>query len=66
MKWFDGITNSMYTSFSKLQEIVKDREVPEVEILDVLLLLLSRAQLFGIPGFPVPHYLLEFAQTHIH
>ena len=27
MKWFDDITDSMDMSLSKLQEIVKDREV---------------------------------------
>ena len=26
MRWFDVITDSMHMSFSKLQEIVKDRE----------------------------------------
>ena len=36
VRWLDGITDSMYTSFSKLWKIVKDREALHAAIHGVI------------------------------
>ena len=62
MSWLDGITNSMNISFSKLQEMVKDREawhgavhgVAESNMTKQLTTVSVPAQRFGGCCIPTP------------
>ena len=78
IRQLDGITDSKDMSLSKVRKMVKDREAWRAAVhgfaknLHVLAVRsLSWVQLFvtpwtaAQPGFPVLHYLLELAQTHV-
>ena len=70
MRWLDGITDPMDMSLSKLQELVMDRDAWCASVHGVaknLTRLSDWTELnCSMPSFPVLHYLLEFAQTHVH
>ena len=67
MRWFGGITDSMDMSLSKLRELVMNRVTWHAVVHGVTKSWTGLRDWTELNwDFPVLHYLLEFAQTHVH